>query len=195
MPMETFGREPRDETGRSLGEPPSHSEASFAQSNNKYSKESETKERGVAMEVISLLVRLAVEDTPGAYLAEEPYVGGWVYRLWGRPAGPAVQLRREDGRLSVFVRLAVDYGADIRSVAREVQRRVREDVERLTGYVPDAVDVFVEDVRERKARPPEPTAQGEGRSAGNPTESGDRQGDADLPEAQYEGRSSVADKG
>ncbi|HHO81295.1 MAG TPA: Asp23/Gls24 family envelope stress response protein, partial [Bacillaceae bacterium] len=131
MPMDTFGKEPRDETERSLGEPPLHSGAPLAHSNNKYSKGSETKERGVALEVISLLVRLAVEDTPGAYLAEEPYAGGWVYRR--RPAGPAVQLRREDGRLSVFVRLAVDYGADIRSVAREVQRRVREDVERLTG--------------------------------------------------------------
>jgi len=195
MPKDTFGKEPRDEMGRSLGEHSLHSGTPLAHSNNKYSKDLETKDQGVTKEMILLFVRLAIEDTPGAYLADEPYAGGWVYRLWGRPAGPAVQLLREDGRLSVFVRLAVDYGADIRSVAREVQRRVREDVERLTGYVPDAVDIFVADVREGKARSFEPTAQDEGRSAGNPAEPGDRQGNSDLSKAQYEGRSSVADKG
>lgn len=135
-------------------------------SNRVYSKESETKDHGVATEVISLLARLAVEDTPGAHPADEPYAGGRVYRLWGRLGGPAVQLRRDGGRFSAFVRLAVDYGADIRSVAREVQRRVREDVERFTGHVLDAVDVFVEEVRERKGDlPSSPPRRPDGRRA------------------------------
>ncbi|MBE3551144.1 MAG: Asp23/Gls24 family envelope stress response protein [Brockia lithotrophica] len=213
MPMDTSDREHR--SGEALskgagaprsGDLPPRPDMPETPSNRVYSKESETKDHGVATEVISLLARLAVEDTPGAHPADEPYAGGRVYRLWGRLGGPAVQLRRDGGRFSAFVRLAVDYGADIRSVAREVQRRVREDVERFTGHVLDAVDVFVEEVRERKGRPPELPAAEAGRSegarseerdrsAGNSAEPGDRQGDADFSEAHHEGRSAVADEG
>jgi len=46
----------------------------------------------------------------------------------------------------VEVRLVVDYGASIPTVAAEVQRRVRDYLHRMAGVVPSTVDVLVDDV-------------------------------------------------
>ncbi|MGZ4289380.1 MAG: Asp23/Gls24 family envelope stress response protein [Gaiellaceae bacterium] len=47
---------------------------------------------------------------------------------------------------TVEVHLVVDYGADIRQVAADVQRRVAEYLGRMADMTPAAVNVVVEDV-------------------------------------------------
>ncbi len=46
----------------------------------------------------------------------------------------------------VEVHVVVDYGADIRRVAAEVQRRVLEYLKRMANVTPAAVNVVVDDV-------------------------------------------------
>jgi uncharacterized alkaline shock family protein YloU len=58
--------------------------------------------------------------------------------------------QRRGARVSggeVEVHLVVDYGADIPSVAREVQRHVREYLHRMAELTPSAVNVVVDDVQ------------------------------------------------
>jgi len=178
----------------------------FFASSDFYSKESEHKSHNVTADVISLVARLAVEDTPGMFLAEEPSTGGWGSRLWGRPGGSAVQLRIEEEKISVFVRLAVAYGVEIRSVAREVQRRVCEDVKSFTGYDTVTVDVFIGKVHQLENGEAEgggglgDISKGEpagamNSSTGDLAKARDRQGEADFSQAQDEGGTSVTDKG
>ncbi len=47
----------------------------------------------------------------------------------------------------VEVHLVVDYGADIRQVATEVQRRVTEYLRQMANVTPAAVNVVVDDVQ------------------------------------------------
>ena len=46
----------------------------------------------------------------------------------------------------VEVHVVIDYGAEIPAVAREVQRRVADYLQRMAGVAPSAVHVVVDDV-------------------------------------------------
>jgi uncharacterized alkaline shock family protein YloU len=47
----------------------------------------------------------------------------------------------------VVVHLVVDYGANVRAVAMEVQRRVADYLERMTDVRPESVHVVVDDIQ------------------------------------------------
>jgi uncharacterized alkaline shock family protein YloU len=58
--------------------------------------------------------------------------------------------QRRGARVSgeeVEVHLVVDYGADIREVAAEVQRRVADYLRRMADVTPSAVNVVVDDIQ------------------------------------------------
>lgn len=55
--------------------------------------------------------------------------------------------RASDGEVEVHV--VVDYGANLPTVAAEVQRRVLDYLERMTDIRPTAVHVVVDDVARR----------------------------------------------
>jgi len=65
------------------------------------------------------------------------------------PGRRAVRISEEEGAVRVEIHLAVAWGASIPAVAADVQRRVREYLERMAGVSPVAVDVLVDEVGER----------------------------------------------
>jgi len=69
----------------------------------------------------------------------------------GRQKGIQVELR-PDG-VQVTLNITVRYGKPIHEVARTIQRRVKEEVERMTGLSVSGVDIYVQDIQ-----PPEPPA-------------------------------------
>lgn len=62
------------------------------------------------------------------------------------PYRRGVKLETEDGRVRVELRLAVEWGASIPLVGREVQQRVREYLKRMADVDADEVDVVVDEV-------------------------------------------------
>ena len=62
------------------------------------------------------------------------------------PYRRGVKLDEEDGRVTVELRLAVEWGASIPAVGREVQQRVREYLKRMADVEADSVDVVVDEV-------------------------------------------------
>jgi uncharacterized alkaline shock family protein YloU len=62
------------------------------------------------------------------------------------PYRRGVKLEGEHGRVTVELRLAVDWDAPIPRVAREVQARVREYLARMADVEADVVDVVVDEV-------------------------------------------------
>jgi uncharacterized alkaline shock family protein YloU len=52
----------------------------------------------------------------------------------------------EEGRIRVELHLAVDWGASVPDVGREVQRRVAAYLERMAKVEPHAVDVIVDEI-------------------------------------------------
>ncbi|GEM_PF-1069963 len=67
----------------------------------------------------------------------------------GRQKGIQVELRPEGVHVSLSI--TVRYGKPIHEVARTIQERVKEEVERMTGLPISGVDIYVQDIQ-----PPEP---------------------------------------
>jgi len=57
-----------------------------------------------------------------------------------------VRIVDEDGRVRVELHLAVEWGASIPQVGREVQQRVAAYLERMAKGDPEAVDVIVDEI-------------------------------------------------
>jgi len=71
-------------------------------------------------------------------------VGGLVESALHRHKG--VRVLGDDGRLRVELHLAVEWGASIPDVGREVQRRVGGYLRRMANVEPEAVDVIVDEI-------------------------------------------------
>lgn len=57
-----------------------------------------------------------------------------------------VRIDDDDGRLRVELHLAVEWGASVPDVGREVQERVAAFLERMAKVEPEAVDVIVDEI-------------------------------------------------
>jgi uncharacterized alkaline shock family protein YloU len=62
------------------------------------------------------------------------------------PRHRGVRVVDDDGRISVELHLAVDWGASIPDVGREVQRRVAEYLARMADVDPVSVDIVVDEI-------------------------------------------------
>lgn len=57
-----------------------------------------------------------------------------------------VRVVDEDGRVRVELHVAVEWGASIPEVGREIQKRVGAYLERMAKVDPEAVDVIVDEI-------------------------------------------------
>lgn len=77
------------------------------------------------------------------YAADAAREVAGVHGLVGR--GEGVKVTREDGRVGVELRLALEWGANAGTVGAEVQLSVAECLERMADVRPDSVDVIVDE--------------------------------------------------
>jgi uncharacterized alkaline shock family protein YloU len=57
-----------------------------------------------------------------------------------------VRVLEDDGRVRLELHLAIEWGASVPAVGREVQRRVAEYLARMASVEPEAVDVVVDEI-------------------------------------------------
>lgn len=100
----------------------------------------------VRQEVLSDIAARAIEGVEGVRCLRGG--GGIIGRLGGGEAGVQIAIRGDVA--DVELRIAVVRGYSVHSVARAVQRRVREDLEGLVGVRVGQVNVHV-----RQVIPPE----------------------------------------
>lgn len=62
------------------------------------------------------------------------------------PYRRGVKLETDDGRVTVELRLSVEWNASIPEIGRTVQERVRETLKRMADVDADVVDVVVDEV-------------------------------------------------
>ncbi len=90
-------------------------------------------ERGtitVPATTVAALVRDAAEAVPGARVRRRRHI----------------EVQIDDGRVRVSVELGARYGTSLPDLARAVQERVRDALERMCGVAVDSVDVAIEEV-------------------------------------------------
>lgn len=97
-------------------------------------------------EVIGNIAQLAAQDVAGV-------AGVWKdffpWASWRGISGVRVEMKDHDVRL--WIRIRVEYGAPIPSVASQVQDRVRDVVERMTSLTVAEVHVSVHRVQLKRS--------------------------------------------
>ena len=106
----------------------------------------------IADEVIRIVASLAAQEVPGVVSMSGGLTDG-INRFLGKEnASKGVRLKFEGKTVNASVYLNVEYGYCIPEIALEVQEKVKEAVEAMTGYEVQFVDVNVEGVAKRETR-------------------------------------------
>ena len=106
----------------------------------------------IADEVIRIVASLAAQEVPGVVSMSGGITDG-INRFLGKEnASRGVRLKFEGRTVNANIYLNVEYGYCIPEIALEVQEKVKEAVEAMTGYEVQFVDVNVEGVAKRETR-------------------------------------------
>ena len=106
----------------------------------------------IADEVIRIVASLAAQEVPGVVSMSGGLTDG-INRFLGKEnASKGVRLKFEGKTVNARVYINVEYGYCIPEIALEVQEKVKEAVEAMTGYEVQFVDVNVEGVAKRETR-------------------------------------------
>jgi len=103
--------------------------------------------------VIKSIVGQCAREVPGVFALSATKYQNLV--SWGAQAetrGIDVQPGPEEGSKRIDLRIIVEQGQPIPTVAENLQRSVKEVVEKMTGLDVSEVNVFVDDVRDHLER-------------------------------------------
>ncbi len=99
----------------------------------------------IAEEVIASIARIAAERVTGIARAGAA-AGGLKGIFGGEDAATSVKIELANEQARIELRIAVEYGYPVHSVARGVQENVEVDIEKLAGVAVSSVDVYVKRV-------------------------------------------------
>ncbi|NGQ94765.1 Asp23/Gls24 family envelope stress response protein [Brevibacillus sp. SYP-B805] len=97
----------------------------------------------VADGVVAVIAGMAAQEVDGIALKS----GGFyqlAHRIAGSQLAKGIEVKIEEKQLTLDMRVGVMYGVKIHQVCRDLQERVKQDVEDLTGLEVLAVNVRVE---------------------------------------------------
>ncbi len=99
----------------------------------------------IAEEVIASIARIAAERVTG--IARVGAAAGGLKGIFGgEDAATSVKIELANEQARIELRIAVEYGYPVHSVARGVQENVEVDIEKLAGVAVSSVDVYVKRV-------------------------------------------------
>lgn len=124
-------------------------EQAAAQENTENENLDEYGDIRIADEVICIVASLAAQEIPGVVSMSGGLTDG-INRFLGKEnASKGVRLKFEGKLVNASVYINVEYGACIPEIALEVQEKVKDAIEAMTGYEVQFVDVNVEGVAKR----------------------------------------------
>ncbi len=104
----------------------------------------------IADEVISIVASLAAQEVHGVVGMSGGITDGINSYLGRENASKGVRLKFTGKTVNASVYIIIEYGCSIPEVALEVQEKVKEAIEGMTGYDVQFVDVNVEGVSRRQ---------------------------------------------
>lgn len=106
----------------------------------------------VADEVISIVASLAAQEVNGVLSMSGGITDGINHFLGKENESKGVRLKFEGKLVNVSVFVNIEYGTCIPEIALEIQEKVKDAIEKMTGYEVQFVDVHVQGVG-KKAKP------------------------------------------
>jgi uncharacterized alkaline shock family protein YloU len=110
----------------------------------------------ISDDVVATVAGLAALDTPGIAAMSGGISEGWAKRLSGKNAQKGVAVEVGEREAAIDLRVIVHYGVAIHDVCWQLQERVREAVQTMTGLTVIEVNVKVEGVQLHDEEPEEP---------------------------------------
>jgi len=104
--------------------------------------EEHVSEVSIAEEVVRAIAAIAASEIEGLSTLPGSMAEQVVSTFGSR--GKGVETEVTDGRVKISLRVAVRYGPPLHELARRIQEKVKEDVERMTGLQVDEVNVYIQ---------------------------------------------------
>ncbi len=105
----------------------------------------------IADEVVAVIVAIAATEVEGVATMGDDITSELMSKVGIKNLAQGVKLAIEDGKVSVEVKLTVEYGYNIPATCAKVQEKVKNTVENMTGLTVTDVDVRITGVGVKKA--------------------------------------------
>lgn len=112
----------------------------------------------ISDDVVATVAGLAALETPGIAAMSGGISEGWAKRLSGKNAQRGVSVEVGEREAAIDLRVIVHFGVAIHDVCWQLQERVREAVQTMTGLTVVEVNVKVEGVQLPDEETEEPSA-------------------------------------
>lgn len=100
-------------------------------------------------EVLASIAGIAATQVKGVYKVVTSLVGG-IAKLFRKTPDVGIKVILGEGEVSFELAIAVEYGANIPEITYQVQKKIKEEVEKMSGLIVSNVDVIVKEVRPPK---------------------------------------------
>ncbi len=97
----------------------------------------------IASDVVAIIAALAATETEGVSSIAGNITNELIGKFGVKNLAKKVKVTMEDGLVCVDVMLNVKYGYNIREVSEQVQNRISQQIETMTGLVVQEVNVRV----------------------------------------------------
>lgn len=98
----------------------------------------------ISEDVIAKIVEIAISDIDGvSCLAKSKIYFG---NLFSKSDAPSISVQVKDGAVDVTVSLIVSYNCNVKKVSEQVQLRIKNDIQNMTGIAVTKVNVMVEGI-------------------------------------------------
>ena len=104
----------------------------------------------VATEVISIVASLAAQEVPGVLRMSGRRIDGINELLGKESVSKGVRVSFDSKTVTCNVYVIIEYGFCIPEVALEIQEKVKDAIETMTGYDVQFIDVHVQGVAKRE---------------------------------------------
>ncbi|MEG1441145.1 MAG: Asp23/Gls24 family envelope stress response protein [Oscillospiraceae bacterium] len=108
----------------------------------------------ISDDVVSIIASLAVNSIKGVVGMVSSISGGFAELLGKKNLAKGVKVTVSENKVTLDLAIIVEYGAKIPDVAWEIQEKVKNEVESMTGLTVAAVNVSVEGVNVTKETTP-----------------------------------------
>ncbi|MBE7011556.1 MAG: Asp23/Gls24 family envelope stress response protein [Ruminococcaceae bacterium] len=100
----------------------------------------------ISDEVVSVISAIAAKSVEGVNGMQTGVTGGIVEFLGKKNPSKGVKVVVTDEVVDVDISISVTYGCRIQQVAKEIQEKVKSEIESMTGYSVNSVNVLIDDV-------------------------------------------------
>lgn len=97
----------------------------------------------IASDVVAIIAAIAAAEVDGVGSMAGNITNELIGRLGKKNLSKGVRVNMEEGLVHVDIMLNVKYGYSIRDVSEQVQNRVSQQIETMTGLIVPKVDVRV----------------------------------------------------